>query len=57
MNRSVEQGTMCSSLRCWECGQPHHLERPLPKHGLCDRCEDIYQADRRAEQDDEVDDD
>lgn len=43
---------MSSGLDCWECGGPHNLERPIPKHGLCDRCEDIYQAERRDERDD-----
>jgi hypothetical protein len=28
------------------------MERPLPKHGICDRCEQIYQDERRDEQDD-----
>jgi hypothetical protein len=46
---------MTSGLDCIECGSPHNLERPLPKHGLCDRCEDIYQAEQRWQEiDDEV---
>lgn len=47
---------MESELVCWECGDPHNLERPLPKHGLCGRCEDIYQSERSSEHEDDGED-
>jgi hypothetical protein len=47
---------MSSGLDCAECGDCLDIERYYP-HGICDRCEDIYRAEREDERDDDSDED